>query len=288
MTQEPSSTDRWRAAKDTFRALLVHVQPDEAAHPRLSAAAALARRLEATLLGVGAESLQQAIVSDVDGAAPLWIVELQRQIEADLKAAEEAFRRETAGLDARWTQGVTRPAHSLAELARSADLIVAGGSPLRDHDPRRWADPAELVLLSGRPVLVAPPGGGELRAEGVVVAWKDTREARRAVHDALPFLCAAQDVVVTEICDRDDFAGAQYRTGSVVEGLKRHGAPARAKVVTAAPEGVAGELAATAESVGADLIVAGGYGHSRFGEWFFGGVTRDLLRQAERFTLLSH
>jgi nucleotide-binding universal stress UspA family protein len=144
------------------------------------------------------------------------------------------------------------------------------------------------MLQSGRPVLVAPPAGGRLALEAVVVAWKDTREARRAISDALPLLRSAGEVVVMEVCGSDEAGDAGVHVASVVKGLARHGVKARAKVQTAPPERVATELNIEAQAIGADLIVAGGYGHTRIGEWVFGGVTFDLLNYPERFVLLSH
>jgi nucleotide-binding universal stress UspA family protein len=180
------------------------------------------------------------------------------------------------------------PVTAVAKLSRSADLIVAGGSPYKGQDRHRWCDPAELILLSGRPVLLAPPSGGTLAAEAVIVAWRDTREARRALADALPFMQGAREVVVMEVCAEDQFGDAESRTFAVVQGLKRHGVEARAKVVIGSPDQIAAELDIAAGVAGADLIVAGGYGHSRLGEWVFGGVTRDLLQGPERFLLMSH
>jgi nucleotide-binding universal stress UspA family protein len=95
-------------------------------------------------------------------------------------------------------------------------------------------------------------------------------------------------VVVMEVCSHQDAAAAEVRTIAVVEGLKRHGVSAWPKVVVASPERVVVELDIEAQAIDADLIVAGGYGHSRFGEWVFGGVTYDLLHRPERFVLLSH
>jgi nucleotide-binding universal stress UspA family protein len=122
----------------------------------------------------------------------------------------------------------------------------------------------------------------------VNVDGKDTREARRAVADARPVLQAAQEVVVQEICAKDALGDAEARTLSVVENLKRHGVAARAKVSLAGDDDVADEIKFTARELDADLIVAGGYSHSRLGEWVFGGVTRNLLQDPQGFVLLSH
>jgi nucleotide-binding universal stress UspA family protein len=91
-----------------------------------------------------------------------------------------------------------------------------------------------------------------------------------------------------EVCSHAAAVAAEVHTTTVVEGLKRHGVAAWPKVVVASPERVAVELNIVAQAIDADLIVAGGYGHSRLGEWVFGGVTYDLLHSPERFVLLSH
>jgi nucleotide-binding universal stress UspA family protein len=181
-----------------------------------------------------------------------------------------------------------RPVRAMARESRAADLIVAGGSKAEFGDDYRRADPAELALASGRPVLVAPIGAPALRGKAVVVAWKDTREARRALHDALPFLQRAEDVVVMAVCDDAVVQAAQVETADVAAALLRRGVHARSMVVSAPDRAVADEINAEAAAAGADLIVAGAYGHSRFAEWVLGGATRDLLDNPQRYLLISH
>jgi nucleotide-binding universal stress UspA family protein len=289
MLQDRSATTVRTGPGHAFRSLLVHVQPEAEAQPRLAVAAALARQFDATLIGVGAETVPPgAIASDPYGIVSAdWIVVMRDQIAVNLKNAKEAFLASAEGLNSEWLELEAFPAPALAKISRGADLIIAGGSPLEFADKSRWCDPAALVLLSGRPVLVVPPKGGRLSAGKILIAWKDTREARRAVADSLPLLQNATDVVVMEICD-DALGEAEYRTLSVVENLKRHGGKARAKAAMASPAGAAEDLDRAAEAMGADLIVAGAYGHSRLNEWVFGGVTRDLLRTPRRFVLFSH
>ena len=281
-----STNDRLRPVREAFRTVLVHVQPDPTAQPRLTSAAALARTLDATLFGVGAEIIDPIYVVNDDS-----LRDMQSEVKANLEAAERAFRRSAQDLRMEWMALVEKPVPAIARLSRSADLVVAGGSPTSEQSGYQWCDPAGLVVSSGRPVLVVPPSGGRLAAEAVVVAWKDAREARRALADAMPFLRAAREVMVVEVCENNensDFGNAQGHTYEVVVGLKRHGIAARAHAVVAEPGAVARELNTAAAALGADLIVAGGYGHSRLGEWALGGVTRDLLHQPERFLLLSH
>ena len=277
------------AAQLAFRTLLIHVQPERDAEPRLEAAVDLASRLDATLFGVAAEMIPAEAASDPYGyMGGSWIPQVQEVIRTKLAAAGDLFKQKTTALKTCWMTVEDLPVETMSRLARGADLIVAGGSPLTYRDGYRWCDPAKVMLLSGRPVLVIPPAGGQLKAQTVIVAWKDSREARRALADAMPFLMDAQDVVVMEICAADDLADAETHTAAVVEGLKRHGVAARSKTLAASPERVATELNLEARAIGADLIVAGGYGHSRFGEWLFGGVTHDLLHNPETFVLLSH
>ncbi|HEX5379924.1 MAG TPA: universal stress protein [Phenylobacterium sp.] len=272
-----------------YKTILVHAEPAEAARPRLATAAALARELDATLVGVGTEMFDWVGVSDPYGVtAGQWITVMQDQMRADLKTAKTAFETECASARREWVELMDPPAPALARLSRGADLIVTGGAPVAPHPSMRTADPADLALTSGRPVLVAPPYGGVLHGRTVVLAWKDSREARRAMTDALPFLQRAEEVVVVEVCAKEAEADAEARVQDVVRHLGRHGVKGRGCTRVAPADRVAVELNILAESVGSDLIVSGAYGHNRLAEWILGGVTYDLLARPERFVLLSH
>jgi nucleotide-binding universal stress UspA family protein len=174
----------------------------------------------------------------------------------------------------------------MASVARAADLIVA--SPPGRLGASLSADPGELLMNAGRPVLIVPYGGEAPKAPAVVIGWKDAREARRAVADAMPFLQRAKDVVVAAICEDDALDEARFQADDVAAALKRHGVPARAHVSAKPADGPSRELARLAKANGADLIVMGGYGHSRFAEWAFGGVTDELLRRPPCCVLMSH
>ena len=270
-----------------IRSLLVHVEAAPDASARLHVAVDLARHFDATLLGLGVEMFQ-AVDDPYGMLGGEWLMALQKLVEEDLKRSEEIFKAKTQGINAEWLGIETIPAQAIAIMSRCADLIIAGGAPLKAKDAYRAASTAELVMMSGRPVLVAPPAGAKFHGDAVVVAWKDTRESRRAVADSLPFLKGAKDVVVLEVCEKAALEDAKVHTDDVVTFLRRHGVTARAKAVAARPDAVSTELQNEAMSIGADLIVAGAYGHSRLGEWAFGGVTHDLLNAPERFVLLSH
>ena len=136
-------------------------------------------------------------------------------------------------------------------------------------------------------MLVAPSHGRRLEAKTIILAWKDTREARRALSDSLPYLHTAERVVVLAVANGDDAESAGQEVDDVVTALKRRGVKAEAKVrAERHPNGF--HVIEEANAAQADLIVAGAYGHSRLGEWIFGGVTADLLSQDTLHLLLSH
>lgn len=269
--------------------VLVHVEPGEASHDRLEVAISLAKTIGARLIGLGAEMAQPLVASPYGGVNTAeWVVAMNQQIEEDLTAAQKVFSREAVGLDSEWRAMRETPARALAALSRSADLIVVSARPQTNY--YRAADPAEVVMRSGRPVLVVPDKGAPLKGDAVVVAWKDTREARRALQDGLPFLQRAKQVVVAAVCSQDEAGAVQRQVDDVIDYLSRRGVAARAtaKVSVASDAGVVGELNAAAQAIGADLIVAGAYGQSRLREWVFGGVTRTLMDEPTRYLLLSH
>ncbi|UTP41160.1 universal stress protein [Phenylobacterium sp. LH3H17] len=253
-------------------------------------AAGLARDFNAHLIGLGAEAVEAAYMADPYSSLMTaeWIVAAQDQVAARLKEAEETFRRDAAGVDLEWRAMQSFPNAALVEVSRAADLIVVG-AVARGASNYRTANAAEVVMGSGRPVLVVPEAGRHLRAANIVIAWKDTREARRAVADAMPFLLRAENVVVQAVCTDDDgVESAAFQANDVVAALRRHGVAARPGVTTARDEDVVKELYRIAGLNEADLIVAGAYGHSRLAEWAFGGVTSDLLHRPEHFVLTSH
>lgn len=271
-----------------IRSVLVHAEPGAGSSHRVKVAARLARDNGARLIGLGAEAFEPMLTVDpfFGYAAAEWATLVQSQIVASLKNAEAAFVRDAAGADTEWRSIEDKPARALAHAARAADIIVM--SPKGKGGSSRTADPADVIMTSGRPVLIVPDGATQLHGKAVIVAWKDTREARRAIADAMPFLIAAEDVILQAICDETEVESATRQVNDVVDSLKRHGVKARASVTTATQGEVTMILTQTAIANHADLIVAGAYGHNRASEWVFGGVTDDLLHRPEGFVLLSH
>lgn len=273
----------------TYASILVHVQAGDEGQPRLDCAAALCGTFDATLIGLGAEMIPLPESSyGLFVIQDSWFKVVRDSIEANLEGARKAF--DAAAVDLKkptvWKCGIQLPTAALVQASRAADLIVASTPPERREDSFRDASPAELIITSARPVLIVPSKGPKLAGERIVFAWKDTREARRAMADAMPFFERSKGVLVLEICPKGDLRDAKLRTRDVVDALHRHGVSATSKVVHGPVEGR--RIVHEASDFGADLIVAGGYGHSRLGEWVYGGVTRDLLAQDERHVLLSH
>ena len=145
-------------------------------------------------------------------------------------------------------------------------------------------------MQAGRPLFVVPDNVDWLDLRSVLVAWKDTREARRAIADSLPMLRKARDVTVAEILEQaDGRSAAASRVRDVVAWLSRHGVAASELVSeNRVDHDATVQLDAIAADVGAGVIVAGAYGHSRFRELILGGMTQHLITQSTRCVLLSH
>lgn len=274
----------------TYKTILTHVQPEAEAAPRVQCAVDLAADFGAHLIGLTSEALPPLGFADPYGLAQGdMIVAMRSAMESNRAAAEAVFNGKTVGRSAELRTAQDLPTAAMARCSRAADLIVAGGAPRDARDIYRIVDTGELAINAGRPVLVAPPHGGRVTGKGIVLAWKDTREARRALADAMPFFKRAERVTVLVATTEEDVAAAQFEANDVAAALVRHGVPAKAKLARPNHEDeVCGEILNEAIEIDADLIVAGAYGHSRLQEWVLGGVTRDLLNTADRFVLLSH
>ena len=167
-------------------------------------------------------------------------------------------------------------------------IFVVIGQMKGPGDSLGSLDPGEALLKIGRPALVVPGRVSSLRADHVLIGWKDAREARRAIQDALPFLHEATKVTVVEICESGEESTAQKQIDDVVRYLTRHRINANSRVVLQQQGSGSAELIKFAQEDGADLLVTGAYGHSRLGEWIFGGVTHDLLATSSICCLMSH
>jgi nucleotide-binding universal stress UspA family protein len=269
----------------SFAALMVNVEIDSSTDARVRLAAGLAERFASTLIGVAASVLPPYPCENGYFVTRAFVEQEHRDIRAALKRTEAAFRAaagrcgEPGGPALEWRSAIDLPENLVVAQARSADLVIVGKA-LEQLDIARSLDPGTAILKAGRPVLVVPPGVENLKAERVLIGWKDCREARRAVKDALPLLRGAASVAITEVCGDGGEAAGQQHADDVAQYLTRHRISVGNVTAPAATASVADHLIEAARLEGADLIVAGGYGHSRVGEWVFGGVTRGLLRSS--------
>jgi len=269
----------------SYSTLMVHLDVDRPNDVPLRIAGDLAERFDARLIGIAATDIQPPLYF-AEGAAAADLLEKESaRLRSRIADCEAQFRRvlKARADTLEWRGALEWPADFVARNARAADLVITGSA-----DAAHQIDLGDLVLRAGRPVLVVPPETEYLRLNSVVVAWKDTREARRAINDALPLLHKAREVVVVELIESAaDQAAAKTRVDDVARWLVRRQVNA-SSIATKALIGVTDRLTILAQDEGADVIVAGAYGHSRFQEWVFGGVTRDLLKQRKCSALLSH
>ena len=272
-----------------YTTVMVHVDVDGASDARVRLAATLADRFMATLIGISSCILPPYPTEGAYFVTRELIEEERRDMVALLKRVEEAFRSQ-AGPDRskiEWRSAIEVPDDYIAANARSGDLLVIA----RDKGSGgicRTIDPGTAILTTGRPVVLVPPGVDTLKAEHVVVGWKESREARRALSDSLPFLHQAKSVSVIEVCEAGMEASGQRHVDDVAQYLARHRIAVGSALAVHAAGDAATELIHRAKAGNADLIVTGAYGHTRLGEWIFGGVTRSLLAASPVCCLMAH
>jgi len=271
----------------SYKSILVNIDIDRPIAPIVNASVDLASRHKAKLIGLCGADAPLPVTGPEGGAlaAEVW-QQMRDDIDKRLKELHAEFDKLTFGfVESNWRQDLTNPSHAAVTACRSADLIVMAASEgASTGDPYRIADPASVVLRAGRPLLVVAREAERMLAKKIVVAWKDTREARRAVADSLPLLAAAEEVsVVTVAAEADQLASDSLV--DVVAFLATHGVKARQELIENPDEYVG--LFEFIDTAGADLIVSGAYGHSRLREWAFGGITRSLLDKTGRNRFMS-
>ncbi len=268
-----------------FAAIMVDVDFDDGVEDRVRAAAALAADFDSVLIGVAGWTLRKYDAA-MDLAFPPDDAARREAIAKEFARLEDKFRRyaKAAPRSVEWRASTGFPREVIAKEARAADLLVIGQDAL-PGDVYRTYDPGTIILAAGRPVLLMPRGMRSVAASRILIAWKDTREARRAVRDALPFLKRAESVIIAAA--NQGAEGADAQIADVAQYLARHNVSVSRQIATAdsSDEGVI--LLDLAKQHRPDLIVAGAYGRTRLSEWIFGGVTRQLLMTGTVPCLLS-
>jgi hypothetical protein len=200
----------------SYATLMVYVEADGIPEQRVRIASELATKFDAALIGLSARAVPPPFVAEG--------VIIEKHTEADIEkmrmelAKRGDWFRRVVGADSKdvqWRTALDFPGGTLVRESRCADLVIIEQRNPGRYDTYRNLDPGEVLLKIGRPTLLVGPEVASLSAEHIVVAWKDSREAHRAVLDAMPFLRKAKRVSVVEVCTRDDERHALARTEDV-------------------------------------------------------------------------
>jgi len=284
-----------------FRDILVTLDAAPAARVRIELAAALAARDNAHLIGLHTAPLgpvprerERGYFEYFDRSLldPLYR-EFEDKVRAEAETVRFAFEEIASrqGLSFEWRDTPGYPSQSAALHGRYVDLIVLGQLDPDDASaPLFRPIPEEAMLAAGRPVLVVPYAGnwGEI-SRRAIVAWDASREAARAVNDAMPLLMAAESVVVLVLDPAAGPAGHGEAPGAdIALHLARHGVKTTVEAGVSGGIGIGNALLSRASDLEADLLVMGGYGHSRARELLLGGATRTVLESMTLPVLMAH
>jgi nucleotide-binding universal stress UspA family protein len=275
-----------------YKTILVHLDAGRTMAQRLDLALALARRHDAHLVCLYALSAAPVTSHAVEAGEIFRQAQHKAQAEMLAKARasyDDCVRRAGYG-KVEWRASADDALGVVALHARYADLVIIGQK--NEEWPSGVGKEFEerLVLACGRPVLVVPYAhDGRAVGETVVVAWNASREATRAVSDALPLLAHAKQVhVIAFNPNRARGAHGEVPGGDIALHLARHGVKVTVSSQEASDIDVGNLLLSRAFDHSADLIVMGAYGHSRLQELVMGGVTRTLLQSMTVPVLMSH
>jgi nucleotide-binding universal stress UspA family protein len=274
----------------TYTTVMVGLSIDQPNEARLEIAGQLAERFGARVIGITAAEFSPPLYFTSGEQAQKLLDQGRAAIKNRLAELESEFRAamQNRVTEMEWRCAEDFPSRYIVQQARASDIIVVGEAGRGTiADPFVQVSPSDLVMQTGRPLLVVPDACSWLDLRSVLIAWKDTAEARRAVADALPMLRKATDITIAEIVEEQvDRAAALSRVKDVAAWLSRHGVTASEQVPEECGEPGA-QLDRIASEIGAGVVVAGAYGHSRLREWILGGVTRRLLNPSNRGSLLS-
>lgn len=273
-----------------FKDLLVFLDDGETNLERANTAINLAKQHGARLTGVALGSMRPLYAPNVSEDA----LDVMSKKLADKLTREFCTLAEQSGVEA---EGVviygdaSESAEKLGHYARNHDLVILS-QPNPSKRNYAWLTQfaEDVLLFSGRPVLFMPYiGRRKVTTENVMIAWDGTPAASRAVHDAIPCLAAAKDVVVLIVESKSPKAfNANKLLDGLMNHLRNHGANAR--IVHAKPGGndVATVILNQLSDNGSDLLVMGGYGTPKIQQKIFGGVSSTLLSSMVVPILMSH
>lgn len=274
-----------------FKNIVVHLSGSAEDDTRLAYATQLAETFTAHLTGAFVHEMPESIAFP-EPTATTVIRELWDESSKQADAVAETLVTRLAGLSVaheirRFDAPPGQTGAMLAAECRTADLFVGTRPPAATGSEARTA---EAVLLgSGRGCLFVPPDGTPPTAYATcLVAWNASRESARAMAEAMPILQQAEKVVVAIVEEHGASEQFHMEAGADVgRYMSRHDITAEVRTIAGWSD--AGEaIANEAKMVGADLIVMGGYGHSRLREWVLGGATRHMLTESAVPVLMAH
>jgi nucleotide-binding universal stress UspA family protein len=271
----------------TLAVIMVSVDFGSDCMSRISLAAGLARRFKSLLIGVAGWPLLKAGLKSVP-TNEIPTLESVRWVSSELDKLGQEFRAvaENIADQIEWRSSIDFPREVIPKEARAGDLVVIGQDFL-PGDVFHTYDPGTIILATGRPVLVVPKQIDRLEASRILIAWKDTREARRAVRDALPFFKQAKKVCIA-VAKTPGAEDTDKQIADVMRYLGRHQITDVQQISTVADGDEETLLLDLAKQHNVNLIVAGAYGRTRLSEWIFGGVTRHLLANSRIPCLFSN
>ena len=280
----------------SYRTILAYIGLPEQAVPVLETVARLQANIEPPAHVIALHVIPQIpVYPDMAFMVSTELTDLQRgalvkQNDAVQAAVEDASQK--AGVEVEWrsveAQGqlVT---DRIMEHGRYADLVVGLQDDPDHQDDTQYGVMERVMIEGGRPVLIVPyTGTAKSLASNVTVAWNGSREATRAVFDALPLLQKAETVTLLSVDKPRKGANDSLPGAELAATLARHGVRVTTQPIVLGDAPVHEEILSRLADNGSDLLVMGGYGHSRFREFVFGGVTHHVLESMTTAVLMSH
>ena len=279
----------------TIKNILLHMDATDRCQERLNVAGELALAHDANLTGlyVTAEPVYP-MYAEASYIPEDLLENFEKEDRENCEISEKKFREFTdaQGIKNEWHTEQGPLSSVVSKHARYADLTILGKGSI--DDPKHLPDPflaEDVVMQSGRPVLIIPNAGHfDGFGKRILVCWNGSREAVRAINDAMPLLQAADKVTVLVVNPEKPSSGdhGDIPSTDIAHFLARHGIRVEAASTKTDQSDVGEIILARAFDVDADMIVAGAYGHSRTREWILGGVTKTLIHETAVPAFVSH
>lgn len=279
-----------------LRDIVVHIPVDQSAQPIIDGATSIGSIFDAYLEGIACvyPTLAPAIGPTFDpvmafGNAAAGAMQYKTdQAESVLNQFKDSARSVGILHGARYiSNGSHASIPTLTEISRLHDLSIVA-QPSHSKPSHDALLPEAILFGSGRPMLMIPYiHVGPIKLDRALICWDGSQPAARAVHDAMPFLCKAQAVNIVTV--NEDSATVGEASARVLQTyLARHDISAEINRRTAATSAIYNDILSFAADIGANLLVMGGYGHSRIREAILGGVTRGMFETLTVPALISH